>query len=363
MEHLNFYNILENRMTRESIIQKLKDDKRPVIIYGTGTFGKFAGEYVLKNDIPIICFLDKEDYWKPGKTVIVRSKVFRCICSDELSEIAIPYNLLLGLIDYSLLEELRSVFPNCNYVEYLDAAPCRMMSKLFLIENQSLFNELYLDLCDNESKNVLEAYLYGRYTGDVSLLSSLKHDSEYMYDWELLSLSKDDIVVDGGAYIGDSILEMNSYVGGLPKKVFAFEPDEDNRSKLIANISKERLNNVVIVPAGLYSKEGSLQFSKTGTQRSVVSEAAESVVLVQALDDHEEYREVSVIKMDIEGSEIDALYGCRKLILTQKPRLAICIYHRNSDILYIYKFLKNFGYQFYLRQHFSALTETVLYAI
>ena len=56
------------------------------------------------------------------------------------------------------------------------------------------------------------------------------------------------------------------------------------------------------------------------------------------------------IKMDIEGAELDALKGGRKLIYENRPYLAICLYHRKNDIidipLYLNSFLEN--YDFYL---------------
>lgn len=61
--------------------------------------------------------------------------------------------------------------------------------------------------------------------------------------------------------------------------------------------------------------------------------------------------------MDIEGSEMEALRGAENLIKNNKPRLAICIYHKNEDIIDIYNYLKPFGYSFYLRQHACSCEE------
>lgn len=362
MRNINFSQLDENA-TRKSIINRLRADRLPVVIYGAGNFGKFAAKELLNNNIPILCFLDLEQYWTPAKTVTVCDREIQCVNKAQLSKISIPYNLLLGLADYTLLEETQHTFCHCNIVEFLEAVPYHMISRQFLAENRESFEELYTNLCDKESQDVLTAYLYGRYTGDIAALSNLVHNSKYLYDWDLLALSKDDIVVDGGAYVGDSILEMEEYLNGLPQKVFAFEPDEINRKKCENIFSLEQLEHICLIGSGLYHRDGILRFSGLGTQASTISENGEFSIPVQAIDKHIEYESVSVIKMDIEGSELDALHGCEKLILARKPRLAICIYHRNQDIVEIYNYLKQFGYKFYLRQHRPFLTETVLYAI
>ena len=71
------------------------------------------------------------------------------------------------------------------------------------------------------------------------------------------------------------------------------------------------------------------------------------------------------IKMDIEGAEKRALRGAVEIIRRDKPMLAICVYHKNDDLLEIPKLIKEIvpDYKFYLRHHNVAGTETVLYAI
>jgi len=74
---------------------------------------------------------------------------------------------------------------------------------------------------------------------------------------------------------------------------------------------------------------------------------------------------VTYIKMDIEGAELNALKGAANTIKKNKPRLAICVYHKPEDILEIPVFLSELvpSYQFYLRHHSQYYIETVLYAV
>ncbi|MCH9845828.1 MAG: FkbM family methyltransferase [Alphaproteobacteria bacterium] len=72
---------------------------------------------------------------------------------------------------------------------------------------------------------------------------------------------------------------------------------------------------------------------------------------------------VDMIKMDIEGAEVPALEGARKIIEKYKPKLAICVYHKDSDLWLIPQLIKEIrdDYEFYLDCTTGFGGETVLY--
>jgi len=74
---------------------------------------------------------------------------------------------------------------------------------------------------------------------------------------------------------------------------------------------------------------------------------------------------VSFIKMDIEGSELDTLAGARELIRKNAPILAICAYHKQSDLWNIPLFIHDLSpdYGFHLRPHDLEGWDVVCYAI
>lgn len=69
--------------------------------------------------------------------------------------------------------------------------------------------------------------------------------------------------------------------------------------------------------------------------------------------------------MDIEGSELEALKGAVKTIQRDKPRLAICLYHKPEDIVEIPRLIKNLvpEYKLYIRHYIPYHFDTVLYAV
>lgn len=304
-------------------------------------------------------------YWEPEKKILIKgNNVIECMNATQLRGVEVEYNMLVGVIDYNKINILKEIYTNCSYIEYLDVYPTHIMQLDYLKEYESELEELYSILNDVESKEVMKRYLYARCTGDVACISEMVHDGKYLYDWELLDIRREDIIVDGGAFEGDSVYEIEKYLEGtLPQKIFSFEPDQYNFKRLQTNMSNYKYHAVKCVNEGLYEKDDELKFSANGTLGAALSDIGETMVKVTSLDNHEEYENVSVIKLDIEGSEIPALKGCEKLLATKHPRLAVCVYHNNEDLLEIYRVLKEYDYLFYLRQHSASVEETVLYAL
>ena len=81
--------------------------------------------------------------------------------------------------------------------------------------------------------------------------------------------------------------------------------------------------------------------------------------------------EVSLINMDIEGFELDALKGARKKIMEYKPVIAACAYHLPTDLYELPMYLKSLGddYEIFYRKYAPTIrnkhanAELVMYAV
>ena len=116
-------------------------------------------------------------------------------------------------------------------------------------------------------------------------------------------------------------------------KIHAFEPDAisyqrclDNKENMV-DIDLELYNMV------LWSEDTILNFDNKGNGSSRVTQqqtacSVKAVALDNCVSD-----EVTFIKMDIEGVELEALKGSKETIKKYKPKLAICVYHKKEDLV------------------------------
>jgi len=102
---------------------------------------------------------------------------------------------------------------------------------------------------------------------------------------------------------------------------------------------------------------------KTGFGSRLCNNGHDSVQTV-SLDQAIQGIEPDYICMDIEGEELDALSGARRIISSSRTNLAISVYHKASHIweipLLIHSINKNID--FYIRNYTGFSSETIVYA-
>ena len=116
---------------------------------------------------------------------------------------------------------------------------------------------------------------------------------------------------------------------------------------------------------GVWSEETVLRFHARDDIESYIYEDGDVEIEVKALDNTVFKDAPTYIKMDIEGSEMEALKGCKKIIQQYKPKLSICIYHNAEDLFDIPIMIKEMcqDYKLFIRQYANSRFETVCYAI
>lgn len=177
-----------------------------------------------------------------------------------------------------------------------------------------------------------------------------------------------EVYVDCGAYTGDNIPDFMHYTGGHFNRYYAFELSKKNFERMSKNVAENYngfADKFILENKGVSGKTGSIQYGEYD-EGSKVEEGGTRTGEVVALDDYFADREqVTFIKMDIEGAEMQALRGVSGTISKCLPKLAICIYHKPSDLWEIPLYIKKSwpDYDVFIRHHTDILNETVCYAV
>lgn len=167
-------------------------------------------------------------------------------------------------------------------------------------------------------------------------------------------------LVDGGAYDGDTLAIARQHCE--PGMAFAFEPAPGNFARLAAN-AQTLDYPVVCFPCGLSDATGYLSISAESGEACAICKEGGELIQVVRLDECLVGQRIDYIKLDVEGHDIQALEGAKKIIGQQKPVLAVAGYHRWGDIIKIMDAIRrvNGSYRFILISHESNGFECVLY--
>lgn len=172
--------------------------------------------------------------------------------------------------------------------------------------------------------------------------------------------------VDAGCFNGDTSAQCLKWCSGNLKMVYAFEPDRRNYQVCYNNLS--RMGRAFeLYESAVWSGRDTLKFQEdTGAGwGSFVSAGGKISIEADSIDNKLKGRKATYIKMDVEGSELEALKGSITTIQNYRPKLAISLYHKPEDIIEIPLFLEklDLGYKYYLRHYQTRMEETVLYAV
>ncbi len=229
-------------------------------------------------------------------------------------------------------------------------------SNQFFQKNEDEIRNFY-NLNDSITKNILDYIIMVRKQKDYLFSPymenrGMQYVEGYFYQNEL----QDEFlsIVDIGAYIGDTVSEFYSRFGDKICNYYAYEPEKDNYLKLKQNLmDKPYGNKVVTVNKALGASRENRMFGKSTSLFGVLDNRKDGIVTeVVPLDEEKlDIQGKMVIKMDVEGLELDILKGSIEYIKKFRPYMAICVYHRIEDIYEIPKFLRNKGcnYSYILR--------------
>lgn len=170
-----------------------------------------------------------------------------------------------------------------------------------------------------------------------------------------------DCFLDVGAYDGDTLDASARWQLGL-KRAVALEANHDFAA-VLAQRGDLFPSGLDVVECAAWSHPCMLTAVEDAMGMVTVSESEGGSIAAKPLDDVVA-SSVSFLKMDIEGAEIQALKGARR-ILADGPDLAIAAYHRPDDLLNIFAAVTevagNNRYDFQVAHYSDSLDDTIYY--
>lgn len=332
-----------------------------VIIFGAGSSGQQMKVYLDKQHISIKNFCDN-DIKKHGTYVCGIEVISPSELKDYLDE-------KVGLIISSqwsaeICEQLKSMGIH-NFL-CLNFEPT-------ILNNLDKIEQVHRLLQDETSKRTYKSMIKYWLTQNPDNLYLSTYE-QYLHP--IVHPKIGDTIIDGGAFIGDTVKIFTEYLDNQCKLI-SFEPSKDNFSKLKQYIFVNHLEDKVIpFNYGLMNEKKDLFLSLDTPNNPAgywvveqkISEKSEAikVISIDEIVHTQNIDRVDLIKLDIEGSELSALKGAVQTIREFRPRLQVCIYHKREDVfeipLFIHEVFKEIGYQFYVGHHYYGPWETVLYA-
>jgi len=347
--------MLEELLTLPTCWERLQQSKKPIVMYGMGNGADHILSYFDRFGIEVSEFFASDRF--------VRGHSFHGKRVKKLSEIQEQYEDFVIVTAFAVQDEPTMAYIHGlagQYELYAPDVPVageNLFDREFLRAHLAEAEKAYALLADEESRRVYRELLAYKITGDVGYLKSTESPRQAAFD-QLLRLGKEESYVDLGAYNGDTVEEFLRQTGGEFSAIWAMEPDEKNHRKALARMQALGLGEdprVDIRNLAAWEEKTLLQFAaKAGRNSAVSAQKAVKVrnIPADSVDDLVGKEKVSYIKMDVEGSEKEAILGSANTIRRHKPRLMLSAYHRSEDLWALPGQLERIcpGYRFYLRR-------------
>jgi FkbM family methyltransferase len=226
-------------------------------------------------------------------------------------------------------------------------------------DNREKYFNIYNRLADVESKEIFRKIVNFRLSYDLKYMHGFVDKQNVQYFEDFLNLRRDgEIFLDVGGFDGYTSAE---FIKRCPNHagVHIFEPSQDNYKIIQSRFA--HTTNVSLYPIGLSDRKNQLRFSSEGST-SRLDSGGDEVIEVCPLDQIFD-KQVTFLKMDIEGGELPAIFGASGVIGKCKPRMAISVYHKYDDLWRVPSEIDHIdgNYDLFLRHYTEGVDETVMF--
>ncbi len=318
----------------------LKSTSKHIVMYGMGNGADKIIAVADAKGIVIEDFFASDGFVRGhsfhGKRVLSYSETKQKYGADNM---IVLLSFATSLPD--VIQTIQRVADECElYAPDVPVFGDTLFDAAFYAEHKTDFEAVRALLADTESVRVFDHIIRYKLTGDIKFLSEIENDP-YESFGDILPCADFRVAVDLGAYNGDSVRALAPFAKKL-QKLYALEPDARNYRKLCAYAESEERFEILPWQCAAWNQDTLLRFDASGNRNAGAAQNTSTVlqprtgkvteVQARSVDSILNGKSCDYIKFDVEGSETEALQGCRETIAKYAPALLVSCYHRSEDL-------------------------------
>ncbi len=310
----------------------LRDEKRPVVLYGTGNGADKILDACRLRDIEIAGVFASDGF--------VRDRSFRemrVLSHSEIRErfgddiVVLP---AFGTTRDDVIENFERL--NTLHELIIPEVPLYggdIYDEAKLESVRDGLDELYRRLADDISRDILRDAVMFRMTGRLEYLNRCEPVARSLASMPFAQ--RIESCLDGGAFRGDSAQDMLAAFPNV-RRITAAEPDPSTFKRL-ESFAQQTDGVVVPVNVALGNFVGESDCVSSGSRGSGIvgrnRRARKTVVRCDTVDRLCRDMKLDFLKLDVEGFEEEALLGARETVRRDRCAMAVSLYHKSDDIV------------------------------
>ncbi|MFZ6872709.1 FkbM family methyltransferase [Undibacterium sp. Di27W] len=358
--------LLDEPNQQRILLAQLKTSSKPIIIYGAGVYAYVLKRFLELNGIKIqAAMVDAEYLAQQAFTDLP------VVSTEDYTAQLGDCHVIIGITNYPpMLEKLRRLGASDVHVidipDYLNM-PHAFMERQFLIQNSSNFDQAYGLFEDELSRQTYVAAINTKLSENLAHIAPCVRLDNLYFPSSEFSPGDHESFLDVGGFTGDTIKEFQQIKHGAYDKIISLEPGDKNFQELQQTVADLNIPRVMAIKVGAWHEKTVLRFTTKAMHiDNEISETGTSEIQVDTIDAilQQSGSAVSLIKLDINGAEYNALSGARLSINKYRPNIVVRL-HKKEDFYRLPILLKEIApdMKLYLRQRNYMSMMLIMYGI
>lgn len=368
---------LLHEMARDQVVRVSRPVDKPLVLYGAGSLGRMAREYLNHVGIPVHLVVDmnarqlsQDAYWA-GIPLLRPDEITPDQQQGTLLALCIVTAPYAPMANELASAGWKDIVPFYDIAEhYRDRHPLSngWFAAPFSKQDEGAIASALECWSDDVSRaHHLQFLAWRRLRQEWSFPDARIDTSNRFFIPEMLAaLGQNERFLDAGSYVGQVIKTFLLHTEKQFEHIWAFEPDAGSRAKLqslLSDMEETRRQEIEILPWAITETEGERPFFSDLGYASQCSDLGGELVPCRAIDTLN--LAPTFIKLHLEGMELPALRGAIRTLRQHRPLLTATIYHNDDGLWRTPLWLQNNlpGYALLFRLHSWCGTGATIYAL